>query len=147
MSTLSSQAATTHGPLHGVRVLDLTTVVMGPAATQILGDLGADVVKVEAPVGDSMRRIGPFRNPGMGPMYLQANRNKRSIELDLKQPEAREQLLELAREADVLVSNIRPQAMQRLGLGYEALREVNPGLVYCTAVGYGSDGPNAGKAV
>ncbi len=142
-----SNASPSHGPLHGVRVLDLTTVVMGPAATQVLGDLGADVVKVEAPVGDSMRRIGPFRHPGMGPLYLQANRNKRSIELDLKQADARQQLLEMAREADVLVSNIRPQAMQRLGLSYEALQEVNPGLVYCTAVGYGSDGPNAGKAV
>lgn len=136
-----------HGPLHGVRVLDLTTVVMGPAATQILGDLGADIIKVESPAGDSMRRIGPFQNPGMGPLYLQANRNKRSIQLDLKQAADREVLLQLARDTDVLVSNIRPQAMQRLGLDDAALRAVNPGLIYCTAVGYGSGGPNAGQAV
>lgn len=135
------------GPLHGIRVLDLTTVIMGPAATQVLGDLDADVIKVESPDGDSMRKVGPFRNAQMGPMYLQANRNKRSVVLDLKQPEDRERLLELAAGVDIVVSNIRPQALQRLGLGYEALREVNPGVIYCLAVGYGSDGPHAGQAV
>ncbi len=145
--TGEAAAADRHGPLHGVRVLDLTTVIMGPAATQILGDLGADVIKVEQPVGDSMRNIGPFRNPGMGPMYLQANRNKRSVRLDLKNAGDRATLLELAGDVDVIVSNVRPQAMARLGLGYEAIRAVNPSIVYCSAVGYGSGGPSAGKAV
>ena len=136
-----------HGPLHGVRVLDLTTVVMGPAATQIMGDLGADVIKVEAPEGDSMRRVGPFRHAGMGPLFLQANRNKRSIVLDLKQADDRLVLLELAGSVDVLVSNIRPQALERLGLGPAALAQSHPRLIYAAAVGYGAGGPEAGRAV
>jgi crotonobetainyl-CoA:carnitine CoA-transferase CaiB-like acyl-CoA transferase len=140
-------AAALPGPLHGVRVLDLTTVIMGPAATQVLGDLGADVIKVESPTGDSMRNVGPFRHPKMGPMYLQANRNKRSVVLDLKKEEDRSALLALAADVDVVVSNIRPQAMARLRLDYEHLRQVNPRVIYCMAVGYGSDGPHAGQAV
>ncbi|WP_421956475.1 CaiB/BaiF CoA transferase family protein [Polaromonas sp.] len=136
-----------NGPLAGVRVLDLTTVVMGPAATQILGDLGADVIKVEQPDGDSMRGIGPFRHAGMGPLYLQANRNKRSVMLNLKSPEGRASLLALAASVDVVVSNIRPQAMKRLGLDYASVREINPSIIFCAAVGYGSGGPDAGKAV
>ena len=135
------------GPLSGVRVLDLTTVVMGPAATQILGDLGADVIKVEQPGGDSMRLIGPFRHEGMGPLFLQANRNKRSVVLDLKSPAGREALLALAASVDVVVSNIRPQAMRRLGLDYQAVSAINPRIIFCAAVGYGSGGPDAGKAV
>ncbi|MGA2041932.1 MAG: CoA transferase [Roseiarcus sp.] len=135
------------GPLRGVRVLDLTTVVMGPFATQILGDLGADVVKVESPAGDSMRWIGPWRHEGMGPLFLQANRNKRSVALDLKSPEGREAALALAARADVLVSNVRPQGLQRLGLDYETVRAGNPGIIYCAAVGYGEGGPDSGKAV
>jgi crotonobetainyl-CoA:carnitine CoA-transferase CaiB-like acyl-CoA transferase len=135
------------GPLSGIRVIDLTTVVMGPSATQILGDLGADVIKVESAGGDSMRWVGPNRTDGMGPLYLQANRNKRSIVLDLKEEEDRAALLSLLPEADVFVSNMRPQAMARLGLGYDAVQAVHPGIVYCLAVGYGSDGPNAGQAV
>lgn len=136
-----------HGPLHGVRILDLTTVIMGPAATQALGDLGADVIKVESPEGDSMRKVGPFRHRGMGPMFLQANRNKRSVVLDLKNADDRATLLALAGVVDVVVSNIRPQALARLGLDHAALSVANPGLIFCTAVGYGSDGPHAGKAV
>jgi len=135
------------GPLSGIRILDLTTVVMGPAATQILGDLGADVIKVEQPGGDSMRWIGPARHQGMGPLYLQANRNKRSLLLDLKTPEDRDVLLALVPQADVLVSNIRPQALDRLGLDAETLAGLNPRLVQCFAVGYGAGGPNAGQAV
>src|SRR5919106_6070831 len=96
------------GPLHGVRVLDLTTVVMGPYATQILADFGADVVKVEPPGGDVMRYAWPFRNPGMGTIYMGVNRNKRSIVLDLKKDPAREVCLSLAKTSDVLVYNIRP---------------------------------------
>jgi crotonobetainyl-CoA:carnitine CoA-transferase CaiB-like acyl-CoA transferase len=142
-----SQAETPTGPLGGIRVLDLTTVVMGPSATQILGDLGADVIKIETEAGDSMRWIGPWRHAGMGPLFLQANRNKRSLKLDLKSPEGKRAALDLARQADVLVSNVRPQGLARLGLDYESLRGINPSLIYCAAVGYGSGGPNAGRAV
>jgi len=135
------------GPLRGVRVLDLTTVVMGPSATQMLGDLGADVVKVEGPGGDSMRLIGPWRHHGMGPMFLQANRNKRSVMLDLKKAEDKASVLALAQRADVLVTNVRPAGLQRLGLDEASVRVVNPGLIYCAAVGYGSAGRNSGKPV
>jgi crotonobetainyl-CoA:carnitine CoA-transferase CaiB-like acyl-CoA transferase len=135
------------GPLSGVRVLDLTTVVMGPAATQILGDLGADVVKIESGPGDSMRWVGPFRHEGMGPLFLHSNRNKRSVVLDLKSAEGRAALSALIVDADVLTYNIRPQAMQRLGLDYASVSAINPKIVYCGAVGYGSDGPYAGRAV
>jgi len=148
-STFASTGAAgaRHGPLHGVRVIDLTTVVMGPAATQILGDMGAEVIKVEQPVGDSMRWVGPFRNEGMGPLFLQANRNKRSVVLDLKTPEGHAALLSLVAEADVLVSNVRPQGMQRLGLDYPSVAAINPRIVYCAAVGYGAGGPDSGRPV
>jgi crotonobetainyl-CoA:carnitine CoA-transferase CaiB-like acyl-CoA transferase len=135
------------GPLRGVRVLDLTTVVMGPSATQLLGDLGADVVKVESPAGDNMRWIGPWRHEGMGPLYLQANRNKRGVMLDLKSPDGKAAAMALAARADVLVSNVRPQGLARLGLDYDSVRAGNPRIIYCAAVGYGSGGPDAGKAV
>ena len=134
------------GPLDGVRVLDLTTVVMGPYATQILADFGADVVKVEPPEGDIMRYVWPFRSKGMGHIFLNANRNKRGIVLDLKQPEARAACLALAAKADVLVYNIRPQAMARLKLGYEDVKAVNPKLIYVGAFGYSQNGPYAAKA-
>jgi len=135
------------GPLRGVRVLDLTTVVMGPSATQVLGDLGADVVKIETAAGDSMRWIGPWRNEGMGPLFLWANRNKRSVVLDLKTPEGKAAGIALAAEADVVVSNVRPQGLARLGLDYENIQRLNPKIIYCAAVGYGAGGPNAGRAV
>jgi crotonobetainyl-CoA:carnitine CoA-transferase CaiB-like acyl-CoA transferase len=135
------------GPLRGVRVLDLTTVVMGPSATQILGDLGADVVKVEAQAGDTMRLIGPWRHEGMGPLFLQANRNKRSVVLDLKTPEGGRAIARLANRADVLVSNVRPQGLARLGLDYDSVRAGNSRIIYCIAVGYGSGGPQSGKPV
>jgi crotonobetainyl-CoA:carnitine CoA-transferase CaiB-like acyl-CoA transferase len=143
----ASQPDASTGPLNGVRVLDLTTVVMGPSATQMLGDLGADVVKIETAGGDSMRWIGPWRNAGMGPLFLQANRNKRSVVLDLKSEAGKAAVMALARQADVLVSNVRPQGLQRLGLDYQSVRADNPQIIYCAAVGYGSGGPNAGKAV
>jgi crotonobetainyl-CoA:carnitine CoA-transferase CaiB-like acyl-CoA transferase len=135
------------GPLRGVRVLDLTTVVMGPSATQALGDLGADVVKIENAAGDSMRWIGPWRHEGMGPLFLWANRNKRSLVLDLKTPEGKTAAIALAEQADVLVSNVRPQGLARLGLDYESLKLHNEKLIYCAAVGYGAGGPDSGKAV
>ncbi len=134
------------GPLDGVRVLDLTTVVMGPYATQILADLGADVVKVEPPEGDIMRYAWPFRSPGMGHIFLNANRNKRGIVLDLKKPEAREACLALAARADVMVYNIRPQAMARLRLGYDEVCAVNPRIIYAGCFGYSQRGPYAAKA-
>ena len=132
-------------PLDGVRILDVTAVVMGPYATQILGDMGADVIKVEAPQGDTMRRVGPMRHPDMGHMYLNLNRSKRSIALDLKQAAGREALLALARTADVLVYNVRPKAMARLGLSYGDVRAVNEKIIYVGLVGYGQNGPYAEK--
>ncbi len=134
------------GPLTGVRVLDLTTVVMCPYATQILADFGADVIKVEPPGGDVMRYAWPFRNPGMGHIFLNANRNKRSIVLDLKQAAAHDACLALAKKADVLVYNIRPQAMARLRLSYDDVRAANPRIIYVGCFGYSQRGPYAAKA-
>lgn len=133
------------GPLAGIRVLDLTTVLVGPYCTQLLAEMGAEVTKVEAPEGDVVRLIGPARTPGMGCMFLTVNRGKRSIALDLKRPAARDVLLRLATTADVLVSNIRPQAMARLGLDYEAVRAANPRIVYCSVLGYAQAGPHAAR--
>lgn len=133
------------GPLEGVRVVDVSSMLMAPYATQILGDMGADVIKVEAPGGDPVRGIGPMRHAGMGAMFLNLNRSKRSIVLDLKRAEGRQAVLELLRTADVFVYNVRPQAMTRLGLDYEAVRAVNPGIVYAGLFGYGQDGPYAAK--
>ncbi len=127
------------GPLDGVRVIDLTTMVLGPFATQILGDMGADVVKVEAPGGDAMRGIGPSRTPGMGSYFANANRNKRSVVLDLKQPAAREALLRLVEGADVFVHNMQLGAAERLGLGYPALAARNPRLIHACATGFRPD--------
>ncbi|GAB1579075.1 CaiB/BaiF CoA transferase family protein [Bordetella petrii] len=134
------------GPLEGVRIIDITTVLMGPYATQILADQGADVVKVEPPGGDNVRGIGPCRHPDMGGIFLHANRGKRSIVLDLKQPEGRQALLQLAATADVLVYNVRPQAMARLGLAYEEVAAANPDILYVGVYGFDQRGPYAAKA-
>ena len=131
------------GPLDGVRTLDVTTVGYGPYACQILGDYGADVVKVESREGDITRGITPFRNPGMGHFFLMANRNKRSIVLDLKADKGRAAFLKLVEQMDVVICSIRPAAMDRLGLGYEDCRKVNPNIVYVALVGFGQDGPYA----
>jgi crotonobetainyl-CoA:carnitine CoA-transferase CaiB-like acyl-CoA transferase len=133
------------GPLTTIRIIDMTTVLMGPYATQMLGDFGADVIKVEAPEGDLVRKIGPARHDGMGPIYLNANRSKRSITLDLKQAEGRAALLRLCADADVLVYNVRAKAMKRLGLSYEEVSAVNPKIVYAGMFGYGQDGPYAAR--
>jgi crotonobetainyl-CoA:carnitine CoA-transferase CaiB-like acyl-CoA transferase len=134
------------GPLQGVKVLDLTTVVMGPFATQVLAELGADVIKIEPHDGDNMRHPGPMKNPGMGYMFLNLNRGKRGLVLDLKQAEGRAALLRLVPDADVLIYNVRPQAMARLGLSYEALSAINPAILYVGAYGYSQSGPYASKA-
>jgi crotonobetainyl-CoA:carnitine CoA-transferase CaiB-like acyl-CoA transferase len=134
------------GPLSGVRVIDITTVFMGPSATQMLGDLGADVVKVESPEGDVVRGIGPQGAQKMGPLFLAMNRNKRSIVLDLKSEQGREALIDLVRTADVLAYNVRPQAMERLGLGYDALAAVNPRLIYAGMFGFSQRGRYAASA-
>jgi crotonobetainyl-CoA:carnitine CoA-transferase CaiB-like acyl-CoA transferase len=133
------------GPLQGIKVVDMTTVLMGPYATQMLGDYGADVLKVESLEGDVTRLIGPSRHPGMGPVFLNTNRSKRSICLDLKKPAGREAVLRLIKSADVLVYNVRPQAMARLNLGYEAVAQLNPRLIYAGVFGFGQDGPYAAK--
>lgn len=135
------------GPLAGVRVIDLTTVLMGPFATQILGDYGADVIKIEPPGdGDGVRGIGPRRHPGMAAIFLHANRSKRSVVLDLKQPAGRQALLRLVADADVLIYNVRPQAMARLALSYDEVAAVNPRIIYVGTYGYGQKGPYAAKA-
>lgn len=138
-------APATQGPLAGVKVIDLTSVMMGPYATMILGDYGADVIKVESPDGDVMRHAAPMRNPRMGAMYLQGNRNKRSIVLDLKKPRGRGALLRLSATADVFIHNVRPAAMRRLKLSADDLLAHNPRLVYVGLHGFGEDGPYAGR--
>lgn len=133
------------GPLAGVRVLDLTSVLMGPYATQMLGDMGADVIKVEPPEGDVTRQLWPYRHPGMGHMFMNTNRNKRSVSLDLKRSDARLAVLAMVATADVLVYNIRPNAMARLGLSYEEVQSVNPRIIYVGAFGYSQRGPYAAR--
>ncbi len=124
------------GPLSGIRVIDITTVVLGPFCTQTLGDMGADVIKVETVQGDSTRLIGPSRTPGMGSYFANLNRNKRSAALDLKKPAARQAILRLVETADVFVHNMRIGAAQRLGLDYQTLRARNPKLIYACASGF-----------
>jgi crotonobetainyl-CoA:carnitine CoA-transferase CaiB-like acyl-CoA transferase len=133
------------GPLQGIKVIDMTTVLMGPYATQMLGDYGADIIKVESLEGDVTRLIGPTRHSGMGPVFLNTNRSKRSICLDLKKVTGREAVLRLIASADVLVYNVRPQAMARLQLGYEEVSKINPRLIYAGVFGFGQDGPYAAK--
>ena len=132
-------------PLAGLRVVDMTTLAMGPLAGQILGDYGADVVKVEPPSGDPFRATLPTRSPGMGHVFLQFNRNKRSLAMDLKAPAARAALYRLIAKADIFVSNVRPSGMKGLGLDYEAVRAINPAIIYCAAYGFSERGPYAGR--
>ena len=133
------------GPLVGVRVVDMTSILMGPYAAQLLGDMGADVIKVEAPVGDMVRDLGPMQHPRMGALYLHVNRSKRGLVLDLKQPAGLEAIKKLLATADVLLYNVRPQAMARLGLGYEVVQKINPRLLYVGTFGFGQEGPYAAK--
>jgi crotonobetainyl-CoA:carnitine CoA-transferase CaiB-like acyl-CoA transferase len=129
------------GPLKGFRILDLTTVLFGPFGTQTLGDWGAEIIKVESPTGDTWRTSGVFRNRGMSGQFMAANRNKRSIALDLKHPAGKDVLRRLIPRVDALVSNIRPAALTRLGFSYEICCALNPRIIYASAVGFGQDGP------
>jgi crotonobetainyl-CoA:carnitine CoA-transferase CaiB-like acyl-CoA transferase len=133
------------GPLKGFRILDLTTVLFGPFGTQTLGDWGAEVIKVEGIGGDPWRNSGTFRNRGMSGQFMAANRNKRSIAIDLKAEAGKAVLRRLIATADALVSNIRPAGLARLGFSYEACRAINPRLVYASATGFGQDGPWAAR--
>ena len=142
MTTLSTE---NKGPLAGIKILDLTSVVMGPFATQILGDMGAEIIKVEAPAGDNMRWVGPMKNPGMGHIHMHLNRNKRSLVLDLKAPAGLAAALKLVAQSDAMIYNVRPQAMARLGLSYDAVKAINPKLVYVGAYGFSERGSYAGR--
>ncbi|WP_025776886.1 CaiB/BaiF CoA transferase family protein [Brevibacterium sp. VCM10] len=133
------------GPLSGVRIIDMTSNFMGPYATLLLADMGADVIKVESPVGDTTRGVGPRRHVGMSAIFLHLNRNKRSIVIDLKDPEGLATLRRLIPGADAVVYSLRPQAMRKLGLSYEQMSEVNPSIVYTGAFGFGQKGPYADR--
>ncbi|MFQ5635667.1 MAG: CaiB/BaiF CoA transferase family protein [Gammaproteobacteria bacterium] len=133
------------GPLEGVRILELTSVVLGPFACQMLADMGAEVIKVEPPHGDSNRTLGASHNPGMAALYITCNRNKRSLVLDLKQESGRKAVLKIAGNVDVVIHNNRPQVMTKLGLDYADFKAVNPGIIYCGSYGYGKQGPYGAK--
>jgi crotonobetainyl-CoA:carnitine CoA-transferase CaiB-like acyl-CoA transferase len=131
--------------LEGVRVVDLTTVVMGPLATRMLADMGADVIWVESPEGDVLRDYEPMRHPKMGAFSMSVSRNKRSVVLDLKSDAGREAMRDLIATADVFVTNLRRKAIDRLGLDEDHVRAIREDIIYCMANGFGSDGPNADK--
>ena len=130
--------------LEGLRIVDLTAVVLGPYATQILGDLGAEVIKVESPEGDSMRTIAPLAEPGLSAIYVNNNRNKYSVVLDLKTAGGKAALAKLVATADAFVHNMRQDALDKLGFGYDAVIAINPRICYCAGVGFGQAGPYAG---
>ncbi|PON17884.1 CoA transferase [Candidatus Entotheonella serta] len=134
------------GPLDGVRVIDITSVIAGPFATMILGDLGATVIKIESPRGDDSRHLGPPFMKGTGIPFLGLNRNKHSLCLNLKDPAAIEVVYRLAKESDVFLESNRPGTMERLGLGYEAIRQRNPQIIYCSNTPYGTEGPRREQA-
>ena len=132
-------------PLAGIRILDLSAVIMGPYCTQILADLGAEVVKVESPEGDIIRNVGPGKEKNMAAMFLANNRGKKSIALDLATVEGHQVCLKLAETADIVIHSMRPSSIARLRLDYEAIRKVSPDVIYCALVGFGLEGPYAGK--
>jgi crotonobetainyl-CoA:carnitine CoA-transferase CaiB-like acyl-CoA transferase len=134
------------GPLAGLRVLDLSTVVLGPMTGQYLGDMGAEVIKIESPEGDVTRAIGPRRNDGMGALFLANNRNKRSVVLDLKADMDRAHLRAMVGQVDVVLHSIRTDSAARLGIGYSDLAALNPRLIYCHLKGFSDEGRYAGKA-
>ena len=134
------------GPMTGIRIIDMTSIGMGPFATQNLGDMGADVIKVESAGGDIFRHVTPQRHAGMSHAFLNINRNKRSIVLDARTEHGKEAILRLVATADVFISNIRSDSLARLGLDYESLRAVNARLVFCNCYGYSEAGPYGGRA-
>ena len=142
---LAPETAIPRSPMSGYKIIDMATVLMGPLATQIFGDYGADVIKIEPPEGDVMRHAGAKRNHAMGSMYLSTGRNKRSVVLDIKKPEGKAALLKLCETADVFIHNVRPEAMRRAGLDYESMRAVNPSIVYVSLVGFGEGGRYANR--
>ena len=146
MPANDSQAADERaGPLAGVRVIDLTQFILGPYATQTLGDLGADIIKVEEPSGDRQRSGGPpAKSKEMGPVFLAFNRNKRSMALDLKQAADQQILTRLIATGDIFIHNMRPSAIAKLGFSYEAVKAIKHDIIYVEAMGYDSDGPYAG---
>jgi len=132
--------------LEGIKVLDLTRVLAGPYATMILGDLGADIIKVEMPgVGDDSRQFGPYQKDESA-YFMSINRNKRSMTLNLKEEKGKKLLLEMVKHVDVVVENFRPGTMEKLGLGYDVLREINPRIIYAAASGFGHTGPYSKRA-
>jgi crotonobetainyl-CoA:carnitine CoA-transferase CaiB-like acyl-CoA transferase len=133
------------GPLEGIRVLDLSMVVSGPFCTMMLGDLGADVIKIEPPDGDISRMLTGKERGGVTIGILNWNRNKRAMMLDLKQPGAADVFLKMAERSDVVVQNVRPGVVDRLGVGYDAVAARNPKIVYCSIAGYGFSGPSVNK--
>lgn len=134
------------GPLSGIRIIDLSSVISGPVATVLLADQGADVIKIESPVGDIVRRMGRGHD-SLSPAFVTANRGKRSICIDLKEPQGVEVVKKLVRDADVFIQNNRPGAIDRMGLGYEVLAEINPALLYVSVSGFGERGPYSHKRV
>ena len=132
------------GPLEGLRVLDISTMLAGPYGATLLGDLGADVIRVESHYGDESRHLGPLRGTERGP-YLSLNRNKRDIVIDLREEGAREVFARLVRTADVLISNIREPALSKLGLNYEQVAVLKPDIVWVGVTAFGPDGPYAGR--
>lgn len=140
-----TNTASREGPLSGVRVIDITINVLGPFATQLLGDMGADVIKVELPTGDPMRGLGAHRSPDMAAHFVNLNRSKRSLTLNLKEPDDAETLLRLVDTADVLVHNMRAAAAERLGIGPDTIRARNPNIIYAYATGYNKDGPKSDR--
>ncbi len=131
------------GALEGIKILDLTSVGFGPYACQILGDYGAEVIKIESPEGDITRGIAPFRNKGMGHFFINANRNKKSLVLDLKTKKGKAAFFKLVEKSDVVMTSIRPAAMERLGIDFTACKQINPSLIYVALVGFGQSGPYA----
>lgn len=134
------------GPLTGIRMVDLTAVWFGPFAAQMLGDLGAEIIKIEPLSGDTSRGLGSARNPGMSPQFINVNRNKRCIAVDLARPEGKAILSRLVRNADVFLLNLRRKPAARLGVSYKDIAAINPRIVYCACVGYGRKGPYADRA-
>lgn len=141
----ASGEAQSLGPLHGIKVIEIASMVLGPLATQYLGDMGADVIKIEPPEGDLTRSLGPQRHPGMSAVFINCNRNKRSVVLDLRHAGDQEILRQIVAQCDVVVHSIRTQAAERMGISYEVLSRINPRLVYCHVKGFSDEGTYAGK--